>query len=193
MPATPRTKKTPARAQTTPGTQYGQGWGGELLIDLPVPSGVLCQVRRPGIPGLIKAGLLDSLDALTGIVQTDHVERVKEGKDPHVTAEQMKALSKDKAQLLKALDLTDKVVEYVVTQPKLVRPVVRDERGVPVLTGDGEETPLPDADRVLGTIYTDSVSLEDKMYIFQFVVGGVTDLETFRKEFSETLGSLEAL
>jgi hypothetical protein len=192
MPATPR-KKT-ARAQSTPGSQYGQGWGAaELTIDLPMPSGALCQVRRPGIPGLIKAGILDSLDALTGIVQTDHIERVKEGKDPAVTAEQMKALSRDKEGLLRALDLTDKVVEYVVLQPTVFRPIRRNPDSSPKLDADGKETELADDERVVGVIYTDSIGLEDKMYIFQFVVGGVTDLETFRSEFGETLGGLEAL
>jgi hypothetical protein len=191
MPATPR-KKAP-RAQSTPGSQYGHGWGSaELTIDLPVPSGAICQVRRPGIAGLIKAGILDSLDALTGIVQTDHVERVKEGKDPEVTREQMKALSQDKEGLLRALDLTDRVVEYVVLQPNVFRPIVRNPDSSPKLM-DGKETDLQDGQRVQGTIYTDSIGLEDKMYIFQFVVGGVTDLETFRSEFAETLGGLEAL
>lgn len=190
MPATPRKK---ARAQSTPESKYGQGWGGELTIDLPVPSGALCQVRRPGIPGLIKAGVLDSLDSLTGIVQTDHIERVKEGKDPHVTAEQMKELSQNKDGLLRALTLTDKVVEYVVLQPVVLRPIIRNPDTSPALDDNGEEMDLPTEERSPGVIYTDSISLEDKMYIFQFVVGGVTDLETFRKEFAQTLGGLEAL
>jgi hypothetical protein len=185
MPATQRKK-----AQSV---KYGQGWGGDLVIDLPVPSGALCQVRRPGIPGLIKAGVLDSLDSLTGIVQTDHLERVKEGKDPHVTAKQMQELSQNKEGLLRALTLTDKVVEYVVLQPTVRRPIDRNPDGSPILDEQGEEIDLLPGLRVSDVVYTDSISLEDKMYIFQFVVGGVTDLETFRKEFSQTLGGMEAL
>lgn len=190
MPAQSRKQRT---ARTTPGTEYGQGWGRELLIDLTVPSGALCQVKRPGIPGLIKAGVLDSLDALTGIVQTDHLDRVKEGKDPKVTAEEMKALARDKGRIIQALELTDKVAEYVIVQPDVVRPIERDARGNAMLDDDGNEIALPDERRDPACVYTDMIGLEDKMYIFQFVVGGVTDLETFRKEFSETLGSLDAV
>jgi hypothetical protein len=169
-------------------------WATEVTIDLECPSGQLAQVRRPGVPGLIKAGVLDSLDVLTGIVQTDHIERVKSGKDASISAEDVAKLAQDKAKLLEALDLADKVVEYVVLQPSVLRPVVRDENGEPVLDPvTRKEIPLPDKDRVPGQVYMDSVELMDKMFIFQFVVGGVRDLETFRAEFGETVGSLAAL
>lgn len=182
-------------------------WGVELTIDLTCPSGQLCLVRRPGVTGLIRAGILDSLDALTGIVQTDHIERVKSGKDPSITSEDIQALAQDKEALMAALDLADKVVEYVVLQPSALRPVVRNEQGRPVverlqMPPDKDhktewtrevETPLPDADRVPGQVYTDMIDLIDRMFIFQFVVGGVSDLERFREEFGQTLGSLEAV
>lgn len=163
-------------------------WATEVLLDLEVPSGQLCQVRRPGIPGLVKAGVLDSLDALTGIVQTDHIERVKSGKG-EIDKVDVAALAADKEKLLEALELSDKVVEYVVLQPSVLRPVVRDEAGEPVKP----EVPLPEKDRVPGQVYTDMVDLMDKMFIFQFVVGGVRDLETFRKEFGEVVGDLETV
>jgi hypothetical protein len=180
-------------------------WGGEHLIDLEMPSGQLAQVRRPGVSGLIKAGLLDSLDTLTALVKTEHMDRVKTGKPttPDITSEDISALTKDKDRLLAALDLMDKVVEYVVVQPEVLRPIERDEFGVPVLLWKGklnedssekmEEIPLADKDRVAGQVYTDMVDPTDKVYIFQFVVGGVRDLEQFRQEFGETLGSMESL
>jgi len=166
-------------------------WATEVTIDLEVPSGQLCLVRRPGIAGLVKAGVLDSLDALTGIVQTDHIERVKSGKG-EISKEDIAALAGDKAKLLEALELADKVVEYVVVQPSVFRAIARDETGKPVLDEDGKESPLSEADRMPGQVYTDMVDLMDKMFIFQFVVGGVRDLETFRKEFGEVVGDLEA-
>jgi hypothetical protein len=97
----------------------------------------------------------------------------------------------------------DRVTEYVVVQPQVLRPVQRDEEGNPIkmwkgrIEDDGErimeELPLPDAERVPGTVYTDMVEPMDKVYLFQFVVGGVRDLEQFRAEFGETMGALEAL
>lgn len=147
-----------------------KAWGKEVLVDLPCPSGQLCQVRRPGIPGLIKAGILDSLDSLTGLVQTEHIDRVRKGE---IKAEDMQDLAKNKDKLLQAMTLADKVVCYAVVQPKVLP--------------DPEEG----AEREPGAIYVEDIDLTDKMFIFQFVVGGVSDLEQFRKEFGETLGSLE--
>ncbi len=181
-------------------------WGGEHLIDLEMPSGQMAQVRRPGVAGLIKAGLLDSLDSLTALVKTEHMDRVKKGAPTtaEITKEDIASLSKDKDRLISALELMDKVVEYVVVQPHVLRPIQRDEGGKPLLmwkgrlnddTGDQimEELPLPDDERVAGQIYTDMIDPTDKVYIFQFVVGGVRDLEQFRSEFGETMGALESL
>jgi hypothetical protein len=191
---------------------YGKSWGQEVLIDLELPSfdeddqPNVVLVRRPGVAGLVKAGILDSLDSLTGIVQTEHIDRVaraERGKTT-ITAEDVKDLASNKEQLLRAMELADRVVEYVVVEPHVLRPVVRDERGKPVVEkharlADAEhpsewieerEIPLPDDQRVEGQIYLDVVDLMDKMYIFQFVVGGVSDLERFREEFGESLASM---
>lgn len=181
-------------------------WGAEHLIDLEMPSGQLAQVRRPGVTGLIKAGLLDGLDTLTSLVKTEHIDRVKKGEGgpaKAVTSEDVKLLSQDTGRLLKALDLMDSITEYVVVQPFVLRPVERDDDGKPVLIWKGkleedgsqimEEIPLADDKRALGQIYTDSIDPTDKVYLFQFVVGGVRDLEQFRQEFGETLGNLESL
>jgi hypothetical protein len=181
-------------AQSKKSNKYAPStWGaGEVLLDLEVPSGQLCQVRRPGVTGLIKAGILDSLDSLTGLVQSEHIERVAKGEGAKITPEDISNLASNKDKLAQALTLADKVAEYVVVQPSLLRPVVRDEKGNPRLDDSGAETELADADRKPGQIYTDAVDLVDKMYIFQFVVGGVSDLETFRKEFDQSLAGLAA-
>lgn len=194
-------------AASAPKNKYKPtAWKQTNLVDLDVPSGQLCQVRVPGVVGLVKAGVLDSLDSLTGLIQTEHIDRVKNGKptDTKITAEDMQALAADKDRLLVALDLMDKVVEYAVVQPPVLRPVQRDEAGSPILMWKGkiddktgeqimEELALADADRDEAVVYTDMVDATDKVFIFQFVVGGVRDLETFRKEFQETMGSLESL
>jgi hypothetical protein len=180
-------------------------WGGEHLIDLEMPSGQLAQVRRPGVSGLVRAGLLDSLDTLMSLVKTEHIDRVKTGEPTtrEITPEDMKELSKDSGRLLQALDLMDRVTEYAVVQPSVLRPVQRDESGKPLLMWKGkleedgsqimEELELPDGERDAGQVYTDMVDPTDKVYLFQFVVGGVRDLEQFRAEFSETLGTMESL
>lgn len=135
-------------------------------IELKLPSGHTCLVVRPGVQGLIKARLLDSLDQLTTIVQADHID----ANNPKAMASAVSALSADPKRLLEAMELMDKVMCHVVVDPKvLMPPSEEDER---------------DEDK----LYADEVDEEDKMFIFQFVVGGTRDIATFRAESAKLLG-----
>lgn len=167
MPAKPRNPRT---------NQYTLGRK-EHLMDLEVPSGALCQVRRPGPMGLIKAGLLDNLDILGSIVQTEHVDRVEgrqsEEDDETKQLRQAQELMADKEKLLHATALIEGVVAHCVVQPELV-PTPAD----------------PNEPRDPDRVYVDSVDFEDQVFIFQFVVGGTADLASFRQEFGKTLGGL---
>lgn len=161
-------------------------------VDLTVPSGSLCRVRRPGVQGLMKIGVLDSLDQLTSWVAMGPLQPDKP--QGGLSAEQILDLASRKDDLEAGLALVDKVVEYVVLQPRLLRPIRRDEHTrEPILTEDGKEIPLPEADRDPEQIYTDDVDMEDRMFILQFCVGGSSDLERFRKEWEGSMGSLAAL
>lgn len=169
MPGTPRNTRK---------GQYNLG-AKEFLVDLTVPSGALCQVRRPGPVGLIKAGLLDDMDILGSIVQTDHVDRA-EGRAPSSQEDektkqlrQAQELMQDKDKLLKATSIIEGVVCHCVVQPEI--------RMVPL-----------DTERDPEAVYVDSVDFEDQVFIFQYVMGGTADLESFRTEFGEAVGSLAA-
>ena len=73
-------KKTTARKRATPQVEVvavdpndkyaPTTWGSELggAEDLTVPSGQTCLVRRPGVQGLMEAGILHDLDTLTAEV-----------------------------------------------------------------------------------------------------------------------------
>lgn len=158
-------------------TKYNLGQTALLLCDLEVPSGGLCEVRRVGPMDLIKAGLFDKLDILGSLVQTEHVDRVEgrarpSGDDEKDQLKKIQELIRDKSKLLAAEELIDSVVVYVVTQPKILA------------------LPEPGEDRNPDSVYVDSIDWMDKMFIFQFVVGGSADLESFRQEFSKVMGSL---
>lgn len=138
--------------------------------DLRLPSGNVCLVKRPGPEGLIKAGLLDSLDTLTALVQTEHID----SNDPKAMARAVQTMAADKGKLIDAITLMDKVVCHVVLQPPVAMP-----------PGDGERDPE--------ALYVDEVDEEDKAFIFNFVVGGTRDIETFRKERAELMGGIPAV
>ena len=145
-------------------TSWGNGGAGSME-DLVVPSGQTCLVRRPGVEGLIKTGVLKNVDSLTAIINEKHIKRV-EGK------ETLDVKSLDEAAVETIMDTVDKIVAFAVVQPPVFR------------------TPNDVTARRPGVIYTDMIDTMDKMFIFNFVVGGTRDLESFRSEFYELLGTV---
>lgn len=162
MPSTATKKRTSSDDRYQP-----TAWGSETLEDLTCPSGQLAQVRRCGADGLIKAGIIQSMDVLTAIVENELIPSA-EGRP---VADPAKLL-KDPEALASVLHMTDKIVQYVVVQPELA--LVPDDV----------------TQRKPGTIYTDMVDMEDKMFIMNFALGGTRDLETFRKESKAAVGSM---
>lgn len=145
--------------------QWKKGSGQPNLRDLRVPSGQLCQVRRARIEELFKQGVLSSVDQLSKIVSGTFV-----GDDGEVDME--KALA-DPEGIAEGFKVIDKVVAHVVVQPKVYEPVEGEER---------------DPDR----IYTDDIELEDRVFIFQFALGGFDDIDRFRAEASRVVGNMES-
>jgi hypothetical protein len=177
-------------------------WGGAVegtdLHDVIVPSGQLVQIRHVGPTGLVQMGLLDSLDMLGAIVQTEHVERVSgrkpSAKDQKARIDQeMKDILADPKKIMAAMDMMDKVVCGVVVRPRVnpvpvPRKATEEEIAAGVETDDaGWFTP----ERILGQVYVDSVDLEDKGFILNFVMGAVNSLGEFREELATAVADLE--
>ncbi len=132
----------------------------------------VCRVRRPGVQGLIAAGVLDSFDSLTALVQSEHVDP-NEGKSPQKKLEEDADLIKNhKKEILTALEMVDKVVLYCVVEPKVSAP------------------PAPGQERDPELLYVDDIDLDDRMFILQFVMGGTRDLESFREGTAGAMASL---
>jgi len=148
-------------APTVWGADNAQG----SLTDLELPSGQLVLAQRPGPEGLVAAGLLDDLDVLAGVMPRAGQPAAKKKVDP-------RALVKDSKGLAEAMKLVDRVVVHVVVKPEL--------------------TPEPDqlTERQIGKIYPSSVGMEDKMFIFNWAVGGTRDLATFRQQLETNVESL---
>jgi len=141
-------------------------WGGRTGEDLTVPSGQLCKVRRPGPTALINEGVLHSMDQLTAIVDS-YVTQV-EGK-PKVNVDE---LMKQPSKITEMFHIVDRVVCATVLEPKV------------------EMTPNDSTARKPGVIYTDMIDIEDRFFIFQFVLGGSNDLKSFRKESEALVGDV---
>lgn len=164
-------------------------WGAKTaFLDLTVPSGQVCQVRQPGVENLLAAGVLENADTLMSIVN-QKVDKAK-GKAPKKPTVDTAKIMDDPKKVVSVFALIDRVVEYMVVQPAIKRPVVRTPKDD--APGEFNERPMLPEERDQATIYTDSIDLGDRMFIFQYAIGGGDDIESFREKFSEGLGSLAA-
>jgi len=163
----------PATTNGATGEGYGQRvWaktqGGEFNTELTLPSGEVILVRRPGVEGLIAAGVLHNTDGLSALVDNKHLKRVKG--QPQVDVE---SLMKDQKNITSLLHMIDRTTCYCVVKPT-------------VLMTPNDPTNRKDGDHV----YCDQIPLEDRLFILDYVVGGSADLERFRRETSVAVGSL---
>lgn len=152
-----------------PNAWLAGGVGG--LEDLTVPSGQVCLVRRPGMQGLIKAGVLRNVDSLSQIVNEKHLMRV----DGKATDEiNMQSLLADEEGMDEVLHVMDKVICHVVVKPEV------------------HMTPNDVTLRQPKVVYADMIDLVDKMAIFNYAVGGTRDMESFRAGLDDVVGGMAA-
>lgn len=172
-----------------PNNAYGLTSWGSLFQDLECPSGQLCQVRQPGVQHLIAAGVIDGIDTITAMIDQKHIKRVS-GKAktdgikngtvmPDGSVVDGNSMLEDPEQLGRVFRLIDKVVCHMVVQPTIL-----------ATPEDSQTRMTPDVVTSQGKVYADMVDLVDKMYIFQYAVGGGTDLEQFRKQFKQGVGGM---
>lgn len=162
-----------------PPTNYGHTWGGPSTHELEVPSGSTVLVKRPGVDRLLEAGVIEDVDSLTPFVEQKHVKRVKQGKKVTVTEDRpaddatMLKLMADKVTREKMIALMDKVVEHMVIEPVVRRPV------------DDQGNFLSDEERIDGFVYTDTIDFMDKAHILKYAVGNPASMERFREQADE--------
>jgi hypothetical protein len=170
-----------------------------------VPSGNTALLRRPGPEMFFKAGMIP--DALTGLV--NEAVRDKQGLRP----EKVQDLTTDTKMLPQMMLLIDSAtVEATVDPPVRHNPscitplpsnadqICDAPAGDPIHTDDkvkdfhkfieGDRIPEDERDPVF--LYCSEVDFSDKVFIFQYAVGGSADLERFRSEYIELVDGLSA-
>lgn len=210
MPATNKS------TDTATASRYGSTWaksGPNNTEDLLLPSGEQVLAKRPGMQGLMRAGLLTGLDSLTALVQTEHVAKAASKKAkgrgaPPTTAptptpaDALKLIS-EPGKLEEMLTMLSRVVKFCVVRPTVLlhfRDVEdpRDGKSIAIELPQDEREVLVNAARLTAefpkdpVIFTDQVDIDDMMFIFNFAMGGTRDLERFREERDESLGSMES-
>lgn len=143
--------------------------------EVTLPSGNVCLARRPGPAEILQNGIMP--DSLMPII----TDAIRSGKG--LPKEVEKELAQTPEQLFELLDGVDRAVVSIVVEPTVMYHKAANEDGVMVV--------IPDEDRNTDEfIYTDEVDLDDKMFLFNFAVGGTRDLDRFREQTAERVGDV---
>lgn len=132
------------------------------LVEL--PSGNVVRCLRPGMQNFLELGLIPN--ALLPQVEA----ALGEHKLPKISE-----VMEDVTLLEAAARFTDDVVMYCVKDPEIL-PVPPD----------------PEEERIEGALYIDDVEMEDRVFIFQFAVGGTRSVQRFRQLQAADMATLAA-
>lgn len=183
MASSASTKKA-ARSGNPAKRATAKTWKRNVGEDLLLPSENVALVKRPGPAVLLGEGIVP--DELMPII-TDAVNKGK-GLRP----QQQKEILESANGLNMMIEMIDKVTALVVIEPKALyhKREILNEDG----EGTGKWEVIPEHDRDSEEyIYTDEVDLDDKMFLFQYAVGGTRDHVRFREESQRGMGDIQAL
>lgn len=175
-------------------------------IELDMPSGHTALVRRPdSIKMFMQQGLVPNL--LMPIVEKA-LSGGEEGPDKINIEDIAKEVVNDVSKIQSMIDMQDAVVVSCVVAP-VVEPIpvyttkhaelnlcVPDRVGMPIPFGSPHRAlgypEGPDGEPDV-PLFVDEVDAADKQFIFSYCLGGVRDLERFRKQSGDALERVEAV
>lgn len=149
-----------------------------------LPSGNTVTIRIPGMQSLMTQGVIP--DSLMGLAQS----AVDRGKNAAPVDSQVNAATTNPQQMRDALLAFDKIAAVTIIAPTTKLHLVATNE-IDTATGERVMAQMSDDDRESDVLYTDEIEMEDKMFLFNVVVGGTRDLEAFRKESSEALARVQ--
>jgi hypothetical protein len=166
-----------------------RSWKRNRGEDVSLPSGEVALIKRPGPAAILAQNILP--DTLQPIVQ----QAVRTGRG--LPPEKVNDIINTPEGLASVIDAMDRVMVTCVLEPKVAyhKRLRVDENGA-VVKEKGKEVweVIPEDERDTDTfIYTDEVEEADKMFIFNYAVGGTRDLERFRGEQQQRMGDLSAV
>lgn len=179
----------------TPASQ----WIGKVEVagtDLPLPSGNVARVKQINPVDLLGSGLIP--DPLTNMIR--QAIHGKKGLPPQA----VKKLADDPKQLAAAMQLFDRILVECVIEPVILMPpacdyVYPDSDGPDeLICGEYANTEVhtsgghkyQEGERDKDTLYADNVVMGDKVFIFQWAMGGTKNLESFRDGLQGGLADL---
>lgn len=159
-----------------------QGGTEELVL----PSGQTCLARRMTIESVLESGMVDQVDILTATVDS-HSRQVKGG---NKTADGLvidESILKDTDAIKTIVELADRLMPTIVVSPEIHLHFVETTVGKTKV-----RKMIPVEDRIPGQAYTDQIGLDDKMFLFDWAMGGLQEFSSFRRGSDEGVGAVES-
>lgn len=169
-----------------PSTEPNNVWASNVPAgeseDLTLPSGQTCRAVKIGMEGLLAAGILTESDSLTALV-TRHTRKIRGAKGKPDGEEVDTASMMGDSNALKMILFTcDKAIPLIVESPVVLCHFKTLD--------NGNTEKIPVNRRKAGTVYTDQIDLEDKMFLFTWALGSVAAMEPFRDEPKADVGGV---
>lgn len=147
-------------------------WGSDDTELLTFPSGKTALIERVPLTTLLAENMLgDSLSAIAA-------RAVDNAQD--MSQSDIKDMAADPAKVNEALDALDKIAVKCFIEPAVL--YFKDDDG----------NVIPRGDRKPGTLYSDRIGHEDKIFLFQVISGGSRDLQRFREQLEESVAGISA-
>lgn len=166
----------------------------EAVLEL--PSGLHATVHRPGMEKFLQAGFLP--DSLAEEIQRQ-IKLAQGTASTKIKQEEKKILeSLDSVEIEELLDAMNRITEMCVLDPKVQwhKRFAVDEDGEPLYEDEAHTRQvteiIPDEDRDGEIVYTDEIDQDDKNFIFQYAVGGSSDLTRFRQQSESFMDAVAA-
>lgn len=172
-----------------PQPEVNNVWGQSAPLNqtdtLTLPSGQIVHARRVGLEALIKTGIIGEADALTQLVDQNHLRR---GGGKAKQQDPMQAMMRDPRAFGTLMEIMDRSIPLIVVKPEVRLHMVELDRPA----ADGSKTRmLNDDERQDGVIYTDQIPITDKVDLLNYGVGGLTSLASFREESEAPVATVE--
>lgn len=186
--ATPK-KKAAQQEAARPVTQASQ-WKGKskaLASPLTVPSGNVCLVKRPGLEVFLQKGVVPN--SLLALLQKAAAGK---GIEDKMLQKGLGDLLADPEKLVELTGFADAVLMECVVEPHVWPVPLWTIEDAAANSCDPDEVGMkvPDHKRNPDRLYVDYVEMQDKMFVFNWAVGGDASVENFREEQGKLVESL---
>lgn len=162
--------------------------GAKKKVELELPSGNIVMVKRVPITKLLEMNIFpDSMESVIAEkLGTGAGDDGKPADAKPIDPKEVQKTTLDPAELSGLMRSVDRIAATVMLEPAVELHLVNTApAGQPEVWEE-----IPDEERDDEVLYADEIAMEDKFFLFQFTVGGSSDLDAFRSEFGEALGAL---